>query len=215
MIKIFIAALLLLPMSVVAQTTDLYNSPLNGERQDAFNQILNKLGKVENLRGDFIQSRQLKALKLPLKSSGQFLLTQQQGLFWQQLQPFPSLLLVTQDTIKQKMASNPSTELTAKQQPMVFAFSKIFLALFMADPDMLRQHFDLYLKTAETHWQLGLTPKTSPMNKLIAHIELTGDSHINQLTITELKGDVMRVDFSNQRSVKQGIGQDELTLFTR
>lgn len=61
-----------------------------------------KLNLGETVRGHFVQSRQLKVLKKPLVSQGQFVFDKAQGLIWQQLSPFESLLILKDKQLIQK-----------------------------------------------------------------------------------------------------------------
>ncbi|MGL4712832.1 MAG: outer membrane lipoprotein carrier protein LolA, partial [Shewanella sp.] len=61
-----------------------------------------KLNLGETVRGQFVQSRQLTVLKKPLISQGQFIFDRTQGLIWQQIKPFDSLLILKDKQLIQR-----------------------------------------------------------------------------------------------------------------
>ncbi|NNM60137.1 MAG: outer membrane lipoprotein carrier protein LolA [Legionellales bacterium] len=139
----------------------------------------------------------MKLLSEPLVSSGTFILSKKKGLNWQQNEPFKSSLRVTSTRLEQSMMDNPPTVITKKDQPVIFAFSDIFLSVFQGDKKQVAQYFNLYFSGDVKKWQIALTPKTTPFNKAIKHIELSGGQYITSIEIDETQENNMIINLSN------------------
>ena len=149
------------------------------------------------LRGDFTQTKNVKMFKKPLISTGTFLLTQKEGLVWQQATPFPVSLVLTKDKLRQQFSDKPADIIEAKDNPMVFYFSHLFLSLFQGDIEALKAQFDIALTNNNNNWSLNLTPKSAPLNKVFSNIKIKGNQYIASLTLTELTGDSSVIIFEN------------------
>nr|WP_245905410.1 outer membrane lipoprotein carrier protein LolA [Photobacterium lipolyticum] len=171
------------------------------------------------VRGDFEQSRKMEMFNQPLTSQGKFLLAEKQGLLWQQTTPFPVSLILTKDKLSQQFADQPAQVVSASENPMVFYFSHVFLSLFKGDTSQLTDQFDMVLtdntKTTakESQWQLVLTPKSAPLNAILKTITINGQDYINHLTLTEIRGDITDITFSNQRTVPAELTSEEQRAF--
>ncbi|WP_299019760.1 outer membrane lipoprotein carrier protein LolA [uncultured Photobacterium sp.] len=178
-------------------------------------QLQQQLSTQTLVRGDFEQVRKMEMFSAPLKSEGQFLLAQEQGLHWQQTQPFPVSLILTQNKLSQQFGDSKPQVVAAEQNPMVFYFSHVFLSLFKGDTSQLNEQFDIKLldSGSEDKWLLVLTPKSAPLNAVFKTIRLTGDRFIEQLTLTEVRGDVTDITFSNQRTAPTELSENEQRAF--
>ncbi|WP_413466661.1 LolA family protein [Photobacterium sp.] len=171
------------------------------------------------VRGDFEQTRKMEMFNQPLTSQGQFLLAEKQGLLWQQTVPFPVSLILTQDKLSQQVADQPAQVISASENPMVFYFSHVFLSLFKGDTSQLTDQFDMVLtdnaktSTKANQWQLVLTPKSAPLNAVFKTITINGQDYINNLTLTEIRGDITDITFSNQRAVPAELTAEEQRAF--
>ncbi|MBD1575179.1 MULTISPECIES: LolA family protein [Vibrio] len=176
-------------------------------------QLQTKLAQHPIVRGDFTQTRSMKMFDAPLESSGQFLLSEKQGLWWQQSQPFPVSLVLTQDKLSQKMADQPAQVLAKKDNPMVFYFSHIFLSLFQGDTKTLTEQFKLDLSSNDKHWTLVLTPKAAPLNKVFASITIQGGDYIDSVLLQEVRGDKSDMQFSQQTNQPNALNPTEQDAF--
>lgn len=169
------------------------------------------------VRGEFEQTRTLKALKRPLVSRGSFVFSPEQGLMWAQSQPFENLLILSE----RRMLSRDSeglwqqTEVDAKAGPATL-MPMLVKAMMGGDVATLEQHFGLTLSVTDNSWQLNLSPKDSDIKALFAAIELEGtfvseaspegaQPRTNRASTDRLKlispnGDVSDIRFSNQQS---------------
>ncbi|TOY94033.1 outer membrane lipoprotein carrier protein LolA [Vibrio fluvialis] len=172
-----------------------------------------QLQRFEIVRGDFTQSRKIEMFAEPLSSQGTFLLDKAHGLLWQQSTPFPVNLVLTQDKLRQMFAGQTPQTITAKENPMAFYFSHIFLSVFHGDTEQLQSEFDLDFSVQDTQWTLVLTPKGAPLNAVFKHITLQGQDDINALSLQEVRGDNTEIRFSAQTHEPQTLSQAEQAQF--
>ena len=126
-------------------------------------QLQKQLMTQDILRGDFTQSKTLQMFNQPLLSEGSFLLSHQHGLIWKQSNPFPVSLVLAKDKLSQQVSDQPADIIEAKDNPMVFYFSHLFLSLFKGDLSSLEKQFTMSLsEDNNAGWLLNLTPKEAP-----------------------------------------------------
>ncbi|WP_133180327.1 outer membrane lipoprotein carrier protein LolA [Shewanella decolorationis] len=173
-----------------------------------------KLNLGETVRGHFVQSRQLKVLKKPLVSQGQFVFDKAQGLIWQQLSPFESLLILKDKQLIQKDSQGrvqiSQADASASAAAMGDLLPSLVNAMLGGDISGLSANFELHffvqepLAQGKPNWQLGLTPKDPLMKKAIAHMVLEGSDTLHALVLLSANPsvspqDITRIDFSELR----------------
>ncbi|MCP4923173.1 MAG: outer membrane lipoprotein carrier protein LolA, partial [bacterium] len=122
------------------------------------------------IRGEFKQRRKIAILSEELHSSGHFVLSKHHGLMWIQDRPFKLKLSLNKDILTQQFKDQKRQRISARENPTLFYFSRIFLAVFRGDTHRLKKHFRLNLVTDKKTWKLRLSPKTSPINKMFKEI---------------------------------------------
>lgn len=174
-----------------------------------------KLNLGETVRGQFVQSRQLKVLKKPLISQGQFIFDKEQGLIWQQIKPFESLLILKDKQLIQRDSQGrvqvSKADANASAAAMGDLLPSLVRAMLGGDISGLSENFELHfliadrLKTeslsTDGQWQLGLTPKDPLMKKAIANMVLEGSDVLQSLVLLSAAPnvtpqDMTRIDFS-------------------
>ncbi|WP_413472686.1 outer membrane lipoprotein carrier protein LolA [Shewanella baltica] len=174
-----------------------------------------KLNLGETVRGQFVQSRQLKVLKKPLISQGQFIFDQTQGLIWQQIKPFESLLILKDKQLIQRDSQGrvqiSKADTSASAAVMGDLLPSLVRAMLGGDISGLSENFELHFLGTERlkieslspdgQWQLGLTPKDPLMRKAIANMVLEGSDVLQSLVLLSAAPnvtpqDMTRIDFS-------------------
>lgn len=173
-----------------------------------------QLAQHEIVRGDFTQLRHIEMFEQPLSSQGNFTLSKHQGLLWQQTVPFPVNLVLTKDKLRQTFAGQKPQTVTAKDNPMAFYFSHVFLAVFHGDTQALQEQFDIAFKVTSGDWTITLTPKQAPLNAVFETITLVGSQNIDQLTLKEIRGDKTEILFSNQTHQPESLTDAEQAQFS-
>ena len=175
--------------------------------------VQQKLTAHSLVRGLFMQTKTMQMFNQPLVSHGQFLLEQHQGLLWQQIEPFPVTLVLVKDKLSQQFGEETKEVVVAKDNPMVFYFSHLFLSLFKGDMNGLADQFEIKLSEKNGNWLLFLTPTSAPLNKVFASISIKGDEFIELLVLTELNGDVSEIKFDQQKVTPDTLSEDEQRAF--
>jgi hypothetical protein len=166
------------------------------------------------LRADFSQQRTISGMAQPLNSSGNLLIAQQQGLWWQQEKPFSLTLLLTEKRMVQIMAGQEPQVVTADNNPQMFQFNSLLSALFHADRKVLEENFALdFTDQGKGAWKLVLTPKVSPLNRLFRSITLNGETFLNNIDINDMQGDATHIRFFNQKTTPATLNDAEKRHF--
>ncbi|MGL4938356.1 outer membrane lipoprotein carrier protein LolA, partial [Shewanella sp.] len=147
-----------------------------------------KLNLGETVRGQFVQFRQLTVLKKPLISQGQFIFAQAQGLIWQQIKPFDSLLILKDKQLIQRDSQGRvqvnQADASASAAAMGDLLPSLVRAMLGGDISGLSENFELhFLSLDNDQWQLGLTPKDPLMKKAIANMVLEGSDMLQSLVL--------------------------------
>ncbi|MGL5026406.1 MAG: outer membrane lipoprotein carrier protein LolA [Shewanella oncorhynchi] len=194
-----------------------------------------KLNLGETVRGQFVQSRQLKVLKKPLISQGQFIFDKEQGLIWQQIKPFESLLILKDKQLIQRDSQGrvqvSKADASASAAAMGDLLPSLVRAMLGGDISGLSENFELHFLITDKlnteklspeklspdgQWQLGLTPKDPLMKKAIANMVLEGSDVLQSLVLLSAAPnvspqDMTRIDFS---ALSQGkLSETELTQY--
>lgn len=184
-----------------------------------------KLNLGETVRGHFVQSRQLKVLKKPLISQGQFIFDQTQGLIWQQIKPFESLLILKDKQLFQRDSQGrvqvSKADASASAAAMGDLLPSLVRAMLGGDISGLSENFELHFLITDRlspdgQWQLGLTPKDPLMKKAIANMVLEGSDVLQSLVLLSAAPnvtpqDMTRIDFS---ALSQGtLSETELAQY--
>jgi outer membrane lipoprotein-sorting protein len=154
---------------------------------DVLTQIASRLTKTAITNGDFQQEKQLKVLRNPLISTGQFIYDQSKGVIWKTLTPVASILLV----------SDTRLLTTQGEQAVPAAFGKVFKAMLGGDLNQLTEGFSITGFSRKSSWQLELNPKDELLKKIISSIVLSGDNELRLLEIQEAGGNITRITFDH------------------
>lgn len=164
---------------------------------DLLDQVAARMQPVPVLRGAFTQERVLAGFSAPLRSGGSFIAARERGVLWSTEQPFPSLLIITADAIRERVDGEQSFEIDASREPALRQINQILLALLQGDLAGLRAQFSVTGEINDS-WQLRLTP-LAQVAELIGQIELHGNTQVESVTIHERNGDRSRVEFRDVR----------------
>ncbi|MEN4929231.1 outer membrane lipoprotein carrier protein LolA [Erwinia billingiae] len=166
------------------------------------------------VRADFSQLREIKGMAQPLKSSGELLIAQDKGLWWHQAKPFPLTLVLDDKRMVQVMNGQAPQIITADSNPQMFQFNHLMRALFQADRQVLEQNFSLdFSDLGQQKWQLVLTPKTSPLDKLFSTITLQGAEYLDVIKLNDRQGDNTDITLTNQRLAPASLTDEEQKRF--
>ena len=164
-------------------------------------EVQNRFGWQEVVRANFEQQRSVAGFQRSLRSSGFMLIARDKGLWWHQQKPFVMTLAMNEQRMVQTTGKQPPQIITAQDNPQLFQFNTLLVALFRADQVVLEQNFVVtFDDLGEGRWRLILTPKASPLDKLFDSITLQGSEYLGSIVIDDKQGDRTRIEFSEHNS---------------
>ncbi len=209
-------SLLFLGISTVQAADQTNSSVINEMHRDADWQLLQqRWKKSQYLSSQFIQSRYLAVLSRPLVSEGNFYYHQDQGICWSMKKPWEQWFVITPDAIIQGEGSGETSKMLGKEQPMFSVFSKAFFALFTGDIFAMEKWFDMSLVINESAWTITLSPKDEAVAILANKMELTGDNHLQVVTLFDANDDKTEIHFLNVSNIKQPVSDDEKHCYSQ
>ena len=177
-------------------------------------QLQQRFASQQVIRANFEQVRTISGMSQPLVSRGQLLIAQQQGLWWHQATPFVMTLILDDKRMVQSMSGQPPQVITADSNPQMFQFNHLLRALFQADEKVLRENFELdFRDQGNDQWQLSLTPKAAPLNKIFNRIDLQGAAFLNRITLDDKQGDKTAITLSDTRTEPKQLTDEERARF--
>ena len=173
--------------------------------------VKQRVAKVDVLRGEFTQEKQVAGFKNPLRSQGRFVLAQDHGVIWTTLKPFPSEVVVTRDRILSRQSDGSSrVELDGRQQPAMRSVNAIMFALMSGDAQALSAQFTVKVDVLPGNaWKMQLTPRSAMLGKVFAQLTLSGDRYVREVQINEVNQDVTRIHFTGMSDTPATLSTDE------
>ena len=173
--------------------------------------VKQRVAKVDVLRGEFTQEKQVAGFKNPLRSQGRFVLAQDHGVIWTTLKPFPSEVVVTRDRILSRQSDGSSrVELDGRQQPAMRSVNAIMFALMSGDAQALSAQFTVKVEALpDNGWKMQLTPRSAMLGKVFSALTLSGDRYVREVQITEANQDVTRIHFAGMSETPAQLSADE------
>lgn len=173
--------------------------------------VKQRVAKVDVLRGEFTQEKQVAGFKNPLRSQGRFVLAQDHGVIWTTLKPFPSEVVVTRDRILSRQSDGSRrVELDGRQQPAMRSVNAIMFALMSGDAQALSAQFTVKVEVLPGNaWRMQLTPRSAMLGKVFAQLTLSGDRYVREVQINEANQDVTRIHFAGMSDTPATLSTDE------
>ena len=184
------------------------------ESGHTFESVVAGLAEAGVVRGNFTQTRKIELLSRPLESSGNFILSDL-GLYWQQTQPFTSVLIADGERLVQRLEDGPATSVDVADNPMVLSFSRIFLSIFEGSEEELRSNFEIIFTSDGADWAMSLKPTTYPLSEAIEAINLQGREYIDGIAIINRSSDEMTISFSDVQTLPNQLTEHEIEFYAQ
>ena len=166
------------------------------------------------VRAHFEQTRTIKDMPQPLRSSGEMLIARDDGLLWDQKAPFPMLLLLDDKRMVQTINGQPPQTITAENNPQMFQFNHLLRALFQADRKVLEENFRIDFKDlGNGRWSLMLTPTTTPLDKIFTSLDLGGATLLESIVLNDKQGDRTQIALSRHQLTPASLTDAERQRF--
>lgn len=208
--SILIAALIAIPLAVLAQIPAVEDQ----SDQESLTAVFGRLAEKRVLRGRFTQERIVPGLSAPLVSEGRFLISDS-GLYWEQRQPFRSVIIANGQRLTQIVGNQSPTTITAAEQPVVSGMGIIFLSVFRGDQAALEENFDVTFSSSGSTWSIQLEPRNYPLTETISELQLQGRSYIDKMAVTGPADDTMTVEFLDVTDDPPDLTPNEIALYSQ
>ena len=188
------------------------------------------LSKNANTRGDFVQTKTINANGRQLKSSGNFIISKD-GIMWKTLKPFPSTLVITENTMIQTAANGKQTVMDGSDNQIFKNISQTLQSVFAGNSEELEALFTVkFTDNKDGSWKTLLTPKDSTIASVMQSLELAGRDGaglagaagdasaagsqivLDSLSLQEASSNSIRYEFSSQKYPKE-LTADEKAVF--
>ncbi|WP_426415351.1 outer membrane lipoprotein carrier protein LolA [Aestuariirhabdus sp. LZHN29] len=171
--------------------------------------LFTALQNARTVRGHFTQTRTLPNMSAPLSSDGQFVLSRERGLLWQQLHPFTTRLVFSDQRIIQQVDNKAPQILTPEQHPTPFYFALLFRALLSGEWGNLQRDFQV----SRSNEGLLLRPIDRRVGNAIKEVRIDGHEQLTRLTIIERKGGSVEIRFSDILGDNSALTREEQVLY--
>ncbi len=145
---------------------------------DLLASVSQQLLRADQLSGLFEQEKTLPFLQNPLKSSGDYSISAEQGLRWRVTAPLVSEMTVDVSGVKldgRDVDDRGTGELMAK----------LMQSFMTGDLSGIADTFKVSGERCAESWLLNLEPRAALLGFVLDHIEVRGDTLLRQVTITE------------------------------
>lgn len=157
--------------------------------------LIRQLQTPQNVQGEFVQERHLKALNRPIITEGKFTLVAKKGLIWQMEKPFASQLRVGKKGIMQWNGKQWVNNGKLGQAEQI----QLFLGLLSGDINGLKKQFKLTLSGTAKQWEVLLVPDSLLMKQIFNQITIQGNEVVQMIRLNETQGDKTNIIFKNNR----------------
>ena len=139
---------------------------------------------------EFTETKELSLLSAPLESAGTIYFVPPRRFARTVTSPSRSRLVVDGDKVRMEDASGTKA-LDLSSTPIARQIVDSFIVLFNGDEARLKELYEAeYRAGAGDEWHLKLTPKSMPLDRMIARFEMTGrGARIDRMEAVEPDGD--------------------------
>lgn len=170
----------------------------------AFGEVCASISAHKITRGNFTQTKHIQKISRDIKSSGDFVVSADDGVLWNTQKPFRSSMAITRGGIVQTAANGRKSVVGAGSNATFEQVSSLMTALFNGDADALGRNFEIEFAgsagsaSSAGGWSAKLVPRDASVRSFVALIEMAGRDTIDAMTLHEPGGDFTKYEFSNQ-----------------
>ncbi|MDB6162587.1 MAG: fatty acyl CoA synthetase [Xanthomonadaceae bacterium] len=157
----------------MAAIAPLYAAPETVDRADTA-WILSKLARPAPMHTAFVEVRDSKLLKAPLRIEGEYQRPTEDTLVREVRSPYPETTTIRSGTVSIARAGKSPRTFSLSRVPELAGLQASFGALLSGDRQLLEQHFRIASQGSHQHWTLTLTPKDKAFVAKVRDITLYG-----------------------------------------
>lgn len=155
--------------------------------QPSLQEISSLLAKSQVTRGQFILERKSSSSKRSLKSSGEFVISSENGIIWKTLKPIKSVQVAAKDFSLTESASGKRVKIDGSKNPVYLQMALLTSALWTGDLKAVEGAADIKFLCGEGDWQLELFPKDQAIQMALEKIIVSGTYSEGQAVATEMQ----------------------------
>lgn len=164
------------------------------------------------VRAEFVQTKQMAALKRPLVTRGRLTFSRTHGVLWQIEQPYRMSYVLGETRIVEIGSDGVRRIRETRDVPGLAQVGRVFRAVLGANSDALREYFDATVQGDPAKWSIELKPRQSQLAQYLSGMQLSGGRFVEEIRISEAAGDSTQIRFSNSQGVAL-LNEVELSLF--
>ncbi len=193
-----------------------FQRPVNVKQpaQD-FLKVRDSLSGASVVRSNFRQKKTIAVLKKPLISSGNFIFSEQHGLYWNISVPINTSYALTPKYLVERQKGYKPKVITPQEQPALFGLTEVFEAIFVGDLDKLGQDFVIHFLGTPKQWTIGLIPRKGMLKQMFKRVVLSGGATVSEVKLYEANGDSTHLKFTETTRQPATLTPAEKGLFAR
>lgn len=180
--------------------TALYSlTPLFAAEPDLLARIGSQFEQYPVVRAEFVQSKQMAAMKRPLLTTGRLVYSRVHGVLWQIEKPFRLSYVLGADKITEIGADGLRRERGLREVPGLAQVGRILRAMLGANTTALREYFDASVQGDLNQWEITLKPRQPQLSQFLTGLRLSGSRFVEGISISEAGGDSTQIRFSHSQ----------------
>lgn len=187
-------------------------APLLAAEADTLARIGAQIEQYGVLRADFVQTKQMAALKRPLVTSGRLVYSRRHGVLWLIEQPYRIGYVFGDERIVEIAADGTRRERGLRDVPGLAQVSRVFRAMLGANTTALREVFEVSVQGDAAKWEIELKPRQAQIAQFLSGLKLSGGRFVDSIGIEEAGGDRTQLRLHNTQGASTPVDA-ELQLF--
>lgn len=176
----------------------------------ALDALAARLAGATAIHAGFEQTKTLAALKRPLRTSGRIVVVRGAGILWRIEKPYQASYALTPETVTEIGPDGLRKVRAAREVPALANIGRVFEALFAGDLTRLDTHFTVTSRGDSERWHITLAPKPA-LAPFLRGIEASGGAFLETIEVSEARGDLTRIDFT-QAALDQPLSDADAQL---
>ena len=173
----------------------IFEKPLD-ETSTEFKEIEQALSSSA-MKALFTQTKSVPRFKRNLISSGTMLLQAGIGMAWLTEKPYESIMVVTKDSMKQRVAGGKVIAQNVEGNTVYLAIAEAMENVFSGRFSLIHDVFTPYFTKEDDKWYIGLVPKNDDFSSFVSFITLSGNKYIEKVFMQEKGGNTILYEFNN------------------
>jgi hypothetical protein len=150
--------------------------------------LMERMRRSAGVSAEFTERKELALLSEPLESRGRLYFASPDRLARFTTTPVFSALIIDGEAVRFREGEDEELDLSG--DPVARRFVENFIVLWSGDRDRLERLYRVELAAAGERWQLFLSPRGAPLDKVIERIELRGDTQsLLEMVVRDRDGD--------------------------